>query len=182
MSPRWADSVRVGDAVLAEGPRGRTVINGRADWHLLTGDETALPAIAAMIEALPAGAQAFAFIEVAGPEEEIAIPTAARLELTWLYRNGPPVAGSVGLIAALSAFAPPPGDGQAYVIGETATVRSQRQGLIARGFPKHWITAEGYWRPGRVGGHDHIVETDWPDGVRELRRAGRYALRTWARG
>jgi NADPH-dependent ferric siderophore reductase len=179
---RWAERVKVGDAVLAEGPRGRTVTNGRADWHLFTGDETALPAIAAMVETLPAGARGFAFIEVAGPEEEIIFETAARLELTWLHRNGPPVAGSAGLIAALFAFAPPAGDGHAYVIGETATVRSQRQGLIARGFPKERIAAEGYWRPGRVGGHDHIVEGEWPDGVRDFGRVGRHALRGWARG
>jgi NADPH-dependent ferric siderophore reductase len=31
-----------------------------------------------------------------------------------------------------------------------------RRELIARGFPKQQISAEGYWRPGRVGGHDHV--------------------------
>ena len=39
-------------------------------------------------------------------------------------------------------------------------MRAQRQGLIARGLPKTQIAAEGYWRPGRVGGHDHVVEPD----------------------
>ena len=67
---RWAASAKIGDPVTAEGPRGRTVVNGRADWHLFTGDETALPAIAAMIEALPAGASAHAIIEVEAPDEE----------------------------------------------------------------------------------------------------------------
>lgn len=178
---RWAESVKVGDAVLAEGPRGRTVVNGRADWHLFTGDETAMPAIAAMIESLPAGARAFAFVEVAGREEEIAIETAARLDLTWLHRNGPPLAASPGLIEAFCGFAPPSGDGCAYVIGETATVRAQRQGLIARGFPKERIAAEGYWRPGRVGGHDHVFDGERPDDPRDFRRLARHAVRGWAR-
>ena len=178
---QWAESVKVGDAVLAEGPRGRTVVHQRADWHLFTGDETALPAIAAMIETLPAGARAFAIVEVAGPEEEIIIDTAARLDVTWLHRNGPPLAASAGLIGALADFTPPVGHGHACVIGETATVRAQRQGLIARGFPKERIAAEGYWRPGRVGGHDHVFDGEGPGAMMDLRRLARHAVRGRAR-
>ncbi|MFI4936435.1 MAG: siderophore-interacting protein [Caulobacterales bacterium] len=156
----WARGARIGDPLIAQGPRGRTVVSGRADWHLFTGDETALPAIFAMVESLPAGATAFAILEVEGAEEEQALETDARLDLTWIHRNGPPGPSSPALIEALAAFQLPAGAGHAYVIGETSTVRSQRQGLIARGFPKHQIAAEGYWRPGRTGGHDHV---DLPD-------------------
>jgi len=154
----WARGAELGDAIIAEGPRGRTSVRGPADWRLFTGDETALPGIAAMIERLPAGEHAVAFIEVAGPEEEQPIETAARLDLTWLHRGGPPRAPSLGLMQALTTFQFPPGIGQACIIGETSTVRAQRQGLIARGFAKDRIAAEGYWRPGRVGGHDHVVD------------------------
>jgi NADPH-dependent ferric siderophore reductase len=154
----WAKGAAIGDEIVAEGPRGRTSVRGDADWRLFTGDETALPGIAAMIESLPAGEHAIAFIEVAGPEDEQPIETAARLDLTWLHRAGPPRAPSLGLMEALTTFQLPPGVGQACIIGETSTVRAQRQGLIARGLAKEQITAEGYWRPGRVGGHDHIVE------------------------
>jgi NADPH-dependent ferric siderophore reductase len=156
----WARRVALGDTITAEGPRGRTSVRGSADWRLFTGDETALPGIAAMIERLPGGEHAIAFIEVAGPEEEQPIETAARLDLTWLHRAGPPRAPSLGLLQALTTFQLPAGEGQACIIGETSTVRAQRQGLIARGFAKDRIAAEGYWRPGRVGGHDHIVEPD----------------------
>jgi NADPH-dependent ferric siderophore reductase len=151
----WANTAKVGDPVLAEGPRGRTFVNNRADWHLFTGDETALPGIAAMIETLPARARAFAILEVEGGEEEQPVAGEAQLEALWLHRRAPP-APSAALIEALAAFQFPAGVGHAYVIGETSTVRAQRQGLIARGFPKEQICAEGYWRPGRVGGHDHV--------------------------
>src|SRR5580692_866611 len=154
----WARRAAIGDEITADGPRGRTSVRGDADWRLFTGDETALPGIAAMIESLPAGEHAIAFIEVAGPEDEQPIETAARLDLTWLHRAGPPRAPSLGLMEALTTFQLPPGVGQACIIGETSTVRAQRQGLIARGLAKEQIAAEGYWRPGRVGGHDHIVE------------------------
>lgn len=151
----WAAGCRIGDPVLAQGPRGRTVINARADWHLFSGDETALPAIAAMLETLPASARAYALIEVGGGEDELPLQTAAELELVWAHRRGPP-GPSETLIRQLAAFRFPEGLGQAYVIGETSTVRAQRQGLIARGLAKEQICAEGYWRPGRVGGHDHV--------------------------
>ncbi len=156
----WARRAKLGDEIVADGPRGRTTVRGHADWRLFTGDETALPGIAAMIESLPAGERAIAFIEIAGAEDEQPIETPAQLELTWLHRGGAPRAPSLGLLEALTTFQLPPGDGQACVIGETSTVRAQRQGLIARGLAKDRIAAEGYWRPGRVGGHDHIVEPD----------------------
>jgi NADPH-dependent ferric siderophore reductase len=156
----WARNAKLGDAIVAEGPRGRTVVSGEADWRLFTGDETALPGIAAMIEALPAGERAIAFVEVASRADEQPIETAADLSLTWLHRNAPAHAPSLGLIEALTVFDLPAGVGQACVIGETSTVRAQRQGLIARGLGKSQIAAEGYWRPGRVGGHDHIIEPD----------------------
>jgi NADPH-dependent ferric siderophore reductase len=162
----WAATARIGDPVLAEGPRGRTFVSGRADWRLFTGDETALPAIAAMLEALPRGERAFALIEVEDSAEEQPLETRAELEVVWLHRRAPAAAASRGLVDALAAYELPADDGAAYVIGETATVRAQRQGLIARGVSKDRICAEGYWRPGRIGGHDHIVEAGpWAAGL-----------------
>ncbi len=169
---RWARQTRLGDRLVAEGPRGRTVVSGEADWRLFTGDETALPGIAAMIESLPRGERAFAIVEVAGPDEEQPIETAAELEVLWLHRGGAPAAPSRALIDALAAFELPPGVGQACVIGETATVRAQRQSLLARGMEKRQIAAEGYWRPGRVGGHDHILEPDFRFGRDPRRERG----------
>jgi NADPH-dependent ferric siderophore reductase len=171
-APNWARAAKLGDEITAEGPRGRTSVQGQADWRLFTGDETALPGIAAMIESLPAGERAFAFIEVASREDEQPIVTAADLTILWLHRLAPPRAASPLLIEGLGAFELPPGVGQACVIGETATVRAQRQGLIARGMAKTQIAAEGYWRPGRVGGHDHIVEPDMVFARMAGRRAG----------
>jgi NADPH-dependent ferric siderophore reductase len=167
---RWAAQARHGDRLTAEGPRGRTFVSGEADWRLFTGDESALPGIAAMIEQLPRGERAFAIVEIAGPDEAQPIETAADLEIRWLHRGDAPAAPSQALIAALADFELPPGQGQACVIGETATVRAQRQSLIARGLEKSRICAEGYWRPGRIGGHDHIVEPDFAAHDRERHR------------
>jgi len=125
-----------------------------ADWHLFIGDETAVPGIAAMLEGLPANTPAHAFIEIADDAGRQSAPTDARI--VWLTRKGTPPGPSRILYDAVEAFALPPGRGHAYVIGETSNVRAIRQRLIARGLGKDQIAAEGYWRPGRIGGHDHV--------------------------
>jgi len=113
-----------------------------------------------MLESLPPKAKAFAFIEVADRSEAQPLTTKADVTLEWVFRDGPAKPSSAALIDRLGAFKPPAGKGQAYVIGETSTVRAQRHGLIASGFDKARIAAEGYWRPGRIGHHDHI----WDEG------------------
>jgi NADPH-dependent ferric siderophore reductase len=52
----------------------------------------------------------------------------------------------------------PHGRGHAILIGETSNVRKQRQNLISRGLTREQIASEGYWRPGRIGGHDHVED------------------------
>ena len=155
---RWARAAKLGDTVDASGPRGRTVVDPQADWHLFVGDETGLPAIFAMLESLRPSAHAVAILEVHDADERQTPAAVANVDLQWFTRGGPAQAPSRALVDRLGLFAPPPGVGQAYVIGETGTVRTIRQGLIARGFPREHIAAEGYWRPGRIGGHDHVFD------------------------
>ncbi len=85
----WALRARPGDTVRFLGPGGAYAPDPTADWHLLAGDESALPAIARSLEALPEGARVHAFVEVAGPEEEQKIDSAA--EVVWLHRGNRPV-------------------------------------------------------------------------------------------
>ncbi len=148
----WVRSVQPGDSIAAAGPRGHTYIR-EADWHLFIGDETCIPGIFAMIEGLPRGEKAFAFLEIADDGERQA--PAGDAQVTWLSRGGAPAGPGPILYDAVEGFAFPQGRGHAYVIGETGNVRAIRQRLIARGLGKDQTSAEGYWRPGRIGGHDH---------------------------
>ena len=69
------------------GPSGAYTPDPAADWHLFAGDESALPAISVALEALPADAIGKAFIEVAGPEDEVPLTCArvgaGELDLSW---------------------------------------------------------------------------------------------------
>src|SRR5918997_520508 len=66
----WAAALRPGDPVRFIGPGGAYAPSPAADWHLLVGDESALPAIAATLERLPAGVPARVVVEVADASEE----------------------------------------------------------------------------------------------------------------
>jgi NADPH-dependent ferric siderophore reductase len=150
----WVRAVQAGDEIAAAGPRGHTFVRS-ADWHLFIGDETAIPAIFAMLESLPRGARAVAFLEIADDAERQSVRGDAEIALNWLPRNGRPAGPSRMLPDAVEDFQFPQGLGHAYILGETSAVRAIRQRLIARGLGKDQTCAEGYWRPGRVGGHDH---------------------------
>jgi NADPH-dependent ferric siderophore reductase len=146
---------KAGDKLTVLGPRGRHVLKDGADWRLFIGDETAIPAILGMLETLPKGAPATALIEISGEVDKQPLKTDGDVNLVWLVRDAP--AGQSDVLArAVEGFALPSGVGHVYTLGETSIIRRIRQGLIARGVPKETISAEGYWRPGRIGGHEHV--------------------------
>ena len=105
---------------------------------------------------MPAGTKAFVFIEVGDRKAEIELKTQADAVIRWVHRNGAPAGPSELMNDVIQGLVLPPGRGHAYLIGETSNVRRQRHSLIARGLTRDQISSEGYWRPGRIGGHDHV--------------------------
>jgi NADPH-dependent ferric siderophore reductase len=154
-SAEWLDALKTGDEVTAAGPRGHTYVR-QADWHLFSGDETCIPGIFAMLEGLSVMDRAFVFIEVDSEADVLPCATKADAKIHWLFRRGAAVGPSAIMLDAIRAFEFPQGYGFAYVIGETSNVRGARHHLLERGMPRDRIVAEGYWRPGRIGGHDHV--------------------------
>ncbi|WP_432134522.1 MULTISPECIES: siderophore-interacting protein [unclassified Streptomyces] len=141
----WAMRARPGDTVRFMGPGGAYAPDQDADWHLLAGDESALPAIAAALEALPAGAVAHAFVEVSGPEEELKIDSDT--EVVWLHRGDRPVGRP--LVEAVRALPFPEGRVHAFVHGEAHCVKELRHLLrVERGIPREDLSISGYWRLG----------------------------------
>src|SRR5262245_11770401 len=55
---RWARQVQPRQTLQIGGPRGSFIIPTNFDWHLLIGDDTALPAIPRRLAELPAGSAA----------------------------------------------------------------------------------------------------------------------------
>ncbi|GAA2583424.1 MULTISPECIES: siderophore-interacting protein [Streptomyces] len=141
----WAKRVRPGETVHFMGPGGAYAPDSAADWHLLAGDESALPAIARSLEALPDGARAFAFVEIDGPHEEQKIDS--DVEVVWLHRGDRPVGRA--LVEAVRGLRFPEGRVHAFVHGEAASVKELRRYLrVEREIPREDLSISGYWRLG----------------------------------
>ncbi|MEJ3655939.1 siderophore-interacting protein [Actinomycetes bacterium KLBMP 9759] len=139
----WARDAQPGSWVGVSEPGGRYEPDPEAAYHLVIGDETALPAVATVLEALPPGVAAFAFLEVADAGEEQELPGAAAVR--WVHR-GDAEAGAP-LTAAVRAAELPDGQGQAWLSGESTCVKDLRKHLLdERGFGRRAVYATGYWR------------------------------------
>ncbi|MEU6137706.1 siderophore-interacting protein [Nocardioides sp. NPDC047086] len=113
----WAGVAEPGDEILVAGPKlgepygGIEWLPGEATRLLLVGDETAVPAIVSILEALPADATGSAFLEVpvAGDVQDVSAPEG--LQVSWLPRDGGPVGGpSLAAVGGLLGFTATPED------------------------------------------------------------------------
>ena len=144
----WAARVAPGEQIVAVGPSPSYEPSPQADPLVLAGDETALPAISAILEELPGTAKVRVFTEVAEAAERQEISTAAQVEWTWLYRDGVPAGESDLLVDAVRSADLGP---QPYVwVGAEAEVahalRDHFQQTV--GLDRSRVYALAYWRRG----------------------------------
>lgn len=156
----WAAHAKPGQRAFLMGPSGAYAPDPAADWHLLAGDEAGLPAISAALEAMPEDAIGQVFIEVAGPEDEIALRAPSGVNVKWIYRGGradlvpeDSAGDQAPLVAAVKEAAWLPGQVQVFVHGEAQTVMHNLRPYIRkeRGVDAKWASSiSGYWRRGRT--------------------------------
>jgi len=142
----WVSAVQPGDQVVAVGPSPSYRPDPEADPLVLAGDETALPAMLAIVEELPAGARARVFAEVADAAEEQPVRTAADVSWTWLHRDGVPAGRSELLAEAIrSADLGPRPD--VWVGAEYSAVQAIRDHCQEQlGLGRRRVYALAYWR------------------------------------
>lgn len=155
----WAASVQPGTTVTVRGPGGAYAPRADADWHLIAGDESALPAISTAIAGLAPGAVAKVFVEVAGAADEIALPAGPGVEVTWIHRGvtsdaaGDDIAGANSpLVSAVRAMPWLPGAVHVFIHGEADAVMHGLRPYIRkeRAVPAASASISGYWRRGRT--------------------------------
>jgi NADPH-dependent ferric siderophore reductase len=143
----WAAAVAPGDVLVFEGPGCGYRPDPDADWHLMVGDESALPAIAASLEAVPTGTRVVVRLVCDGADYEIPLSTPGVLDLMWLHRTGDGGSDARLLADAVAALDFPEGRVQAFVHGEADEIRAIRRHLLGeRGLDRRDMSCSPYWR------------------------------------
>lgn len=142
----WAQRTEPGDRLQFSGPGGSYRPSADVDWHLMVGDESALPAIGASLEVLPAGRRADVIAVVDNADCEIPMPSDGDVHITWLHRDG--AADIEALLPdAVASHSFPEGSFDVFVHGEAAETRAVRKHLLAeRGVTKDTASISPYWR------------------------------------
>jgi NADPH-dependent ferric siderophore reductase len=158
----WAAQAQVGQPMLIAGPGRCYAVDAQAQWLLIGGDESAIPAVATILEAVPDTIRTAVRLEVNDAADEFAIaPQRPNVDIRWLHRAHPIIGhggtarAGVELLSAISAFQQPAGRGGIYIACEADAMRRIRQHLLLeRALPREWLTTRGYWKQGA---------TDYPD-------------------
>jgi NADPH-dependent ferric siderophore reductase len=155
----WAERASAGDQLAVAGPGGRFSMDPAAERWWIAGDESAIPAVGTLLEALPESAAAEVHLEVAGPDDEIELASAAKTTITWHHRRTPDAwGGELDEAARGAAIA----DGtRVWVACEAAAMRGIRRYLVGeRRLPPSSLVTRGYWRLGAANHPDHDYGDD----------------------
>ncbi|HEY7467220.1 MAG TPA: siderophore-interacting protein [Dehalococcoidia bacterium] len=154
LASAWARSAEPGDVMAVTLPGGPYAIDETADWYLIAGDESALPAIETILEGLPSGKASYVIVEVGDASEERQL---AATSVTWLHQREDSEPG-VALEQAVRDFEAPAGSGRIWVGCEADIMRSIRKHLLfERGMQRGEIHTHGYWKKGAANHPDHDV-------------------------
>lgn len=149
---KWAAQATPGQCIRIAGPRSSFVVPLDYDWHLLVGDESALPAIARRLEELPSNTRVFVIAHVADQCDRRDLSSAAMLDMQW-------VGSADELINAVRTLPLPRGDGFAWCAGEAAVTSNVRHILVEeKGLERHAIRASAYWKRGASAHHEELAD------------------------
>lgn len=145
---RWVGRAVPGDPAAVSGTARGYDIAHDATAFVLAGDETAIPAICQLVEAIPDGQPIQTIIETSSPEARLELPDHATLTETWVTMNAGDLPGAE-LVPALAAAAIPSG-ARVWAAGEAAAMHRIRKHLFdERDLSRREVTVRGYWKHGR---------------------------------
>lgn len=144
----WAALAKPGDFLGFAGPGLPKLTEFDGDFYLFAADMSAIPVVAAALEALPSDAKGLAVFEVIAPADRQEIDAPKGVSQHWLIQDDPHVS-STAQIELIKSMPWPRGRIKTVIAGETGVVRALR--LFLRGqmaLNRHDVYASGYWRIG----------------------------------
>ena len=144
----WARNATIGQSAVIGGPRGSMILPLAMDWHLLIGDDSALPAVTRRLEELPAAARVDAVLLV-DPADRRTLVTRADVRIHWVDSDD-------ALLQVLKTLPLQPGAGLAWGGGEAALMARVRQVLVETGMPRQAAKVSAYWKRGVADHHERL--------------------------
>lgn len=144
----WARNAAIGQRAIIGGPRGSMILPLAMDWHLLIGDDSALPAVTRRLEELPADASVDAVLLVDATDRRTLV-TRADARIHWVDSDN-------ALLQVLKELPLQAGAGLAWGGGEAALMARVRQVLVDTGMPRQAAKVSAYWKRGVADHHERL--------------------------
>lgn len=145
----WAHSAQPGDTMVILGPGPKKLVDYSADWFLLAGDMSALPAISANIEGMPADARGHVLLEIIAEEDRQDLDFPPNIEVRWIVNPHPESANTL-LLDAVRSISFLEGRPSIWVAGEFSSVLAIRNYFKKdRGVDRKDIYVSSYWQMGK---------------------------------
>ncbi len=145
----WAVDAKPGDRVLVGGPGPKKLVRQPADWYLLVGDMTALPAVSVNLSLLPESASGHAVIEIASEADIQKLDCPDNVELHWVINPRPDPEGAV-LLEKVRGLTWHSGQPAVWAACEFNSMRAMRRYFKEdRAMPRSHLYISSYWKIGQ---------------------------------
>lgn len=159
----WAASTQPGDRILVGGPGPKKMINPDADWHLLAGDMTSLPAISVNLEQLPDDACGHAVISILHEDDAQPLKHPANIKLHWIVDPAPNEDGQT-LLKYITGLDLPQGEPSIWTACEFSSMRALRQHFKETWQPsRDRLYISSYWKIGRSEDQHKVIKREDAD-------------------
>ncbi len=146
----WAQTCKPGDEIMVGGPGPKKLLDFTADWFLLVGDMSALPAISTNIERMSPDAKGYAVLEIIDESDRQDLDSPPNLQVDWIVNRDPERPNSV-LLDHVKALDWLPGRPSVWVAGEFSQSLSIRTLMKSgRQVTREHMYASSYWQIGQT--------------------------------
>jgi NADPH-dependent ferric siderophore reductase len=146
----WARACRPGGEIRVGGPGPKKMVDPDADWFLLVGDMSALPAISANLERMAADAKGYGLLEIIHESDQQSFDFPRNLQIDWIVNSNPERENSV-LFDRVKALPWLPGRPYYWVAGEFSQSLAIRAYLKSmRDANREQMYASSYWQIGQT--------------------------------
>jgi NADPH-dependent ferric siderophore reductase len=144
----WAINTKPGDSINIVGPGPTKRLDNTADWFLIVGDMTALPALSVNIEGMEDTARGHVIIEILNEEDKQSLPFPEQIDVHWMVNPDPQQSRSL-LLDKLSSIEWYEGRPFVWIAGESKSVKVLRDYLNENNLvDKKDRYISGYWQLG----------------------------------